>query len=187
MRLLPASVLAALCAASGGIVNLQPTDAAVSRVAGGSSGSSNGVGAAAQFLTPNSVVVTAAGDFAYIADAGNFVIRKLDIATATVTTLAAGVLGGGGCSDGVGPSSSSFTSLRSLALDGRPFGVTASVVHPGSTVTELVPNMAGRPAAESMQASEVAAVIALMAALPDETNLFEATILPIAQPFMGRG
>jgi len=76
---------------------------------------------------------------------------------------------------------------RSLALDGRPFGVTASVVHPGSTVTELVPNMAARPAAESMQASEVAAVIALMAALPDETNLFEATILPIAQPFMGRG
>lgn len=76
---------------------------------------------------------------------------------------------------------------RSLALDGRAFGVTASVVHPGSTVTELVPNMAGRPAAESMQASEVAAVVALMACLPDETNLFEATILPIAQPFFGRG
>ncbi|MFN3889453.1 MAG: SDR family oxidoreductase [Beijerinckiaceae bacterium] len=76
---------------------------------------------------------------------------------------------------------------RSLALDGRPFGITASVVHPGSTVTELVPNMSGRPAAESMQASEVASVVALMAALPDETNLLEATILPIAQPFLGRG
>ena len=76
---------------------------------------------------------------------------------------------------------------RSLALDGRPFGITASVVHPGATVTELVPNMAGRPAKDSMQASEVAAVVALMAALPDETNLLEATILPIAQPFLGRG
>jgi NAD(P)-dependent dehydrogenase (short-subunit alcohol dehydrogenase family) len=76
---------------------------------------------------------------------------------------------------------------RSLALDGRPFGITASVIHPGATVTELVPNMAGRPAKDSMQASEVAAVVALMAALPDETNLLEATILPIAQPFLGRG
>lgn len=76
---------------------------------------------------------------------------------------------------------------RSLALDGRPFGITASVIHPGSTVTELVPNMAGRPAADSMQASEVAAVVALMAALPDETNLLEATILPLAQPFLARG
>lgn len=76
---------------------------------------------------------------------------------------------------------------RSLALDGRAFGVTASVVHPGSTITELVPGMADRPAKDSMQADEVAAVIALMARLPDETNLFEATILPIAQPFFGRG
>ncbi|MDP2355310.1 MAG: SDR family oxidoreductase [Beijerinckiaceae bacterium] len=76
---------------------------------------------------------------------------------------------------------------RSLALDGRPFGITASVIHPGATITELVPNMAGRPAAESMQASEVAAVVALIAALPDETNLLEATILPIGQPFLGRG
>jgi NAD(P)-dependent dehydrogenase (short-subunit alcohol dehydrogenase family) len=76
---------------------------------------------------------------------------------------------------------------RSLALDGRPFGITASVVHPGATITELVPNMAARPAKDSMQASEVAAVVALMAALPDETNLLEATILPIAQPFLGRG
>ncbi|MBX9757362.1 MAG: SDR family oxidoreductase [Beijerinckiaceae bacterium] len=76
---------------------------------------------------------------------------------------------------------------RSLALDGRPHGITASIVHPGATITELVPNMAGRPAAHSMQASEVAAVVALMAALPDETNLLEATMLPIGQPFLGRG
>jgi NAD(P)-dependent dehydrogenase (short-subunit alcohol dehydrogenase family) len=76
---------------------------------------------------------------------------------------------------------------RSLALDGRPYGITASVVHPGSTVTELVPGMAGRPAAECMQADEVASVVTLMACLPRETNLLEATILPIDQPFLGRG
>lgn len=76
---------------------------------------------------------------------------------------------------------------RSLALDGREHGVTVSMIHPGSTATELVPGMADRPAVDTMQASEVAAVAVLMACLPDETNLFEATILPIAQPFLGRG
>jgi len=41
---------------------------------------------------------------------------------------------------------------RSLALDGREFGITASVVHPGATVSELAPNMAERPAAQMAQA-----------------------------------
>jgi len=76
---------------------------------------------------------------------------------------------------------------RSLALDGRPHGITASIIHPGSTATELVPNMHARPSAETMKAAEVAAVAVLTACLPDETNLLEATILPIAQPFLGRG
>jgi len=38
-----------------------------------------------------------------------------------------------------------------------------------------------------MKAAEVAAVATLVACLPDETNLLEATVLPIAQPFLGRG
>ncbi len=76
---------------------------------------------------------------------------------------------------------------RSLALDGRAFGVTASIVHPGATATELVAGMDKRPASVSMQASEIASIVALMASLPDATNLLEATVLPIAQPFLGRG
>ena len=76
---------------------------------------------------------------------------------------------------------------RSLALDGREFGITASVVHPGATVSELAPNMAERPAAQMAQAEEVAAVIVLMASMPDTTNMLDTTILPIAQPFLGRG
>ena len=76
---------------------------------------------------------------------------------------------------------------RSLALDGRAHGITASIIHPGSTATELVPDMHKRPAVETMQAAEVAAVAVLVASLPDETNLLETTVLPIAQPFLGRG
>lgn len=76
---------------------------------------------------------------------------------------------------------------RSLALDGREFGITASIVHPGATVSELAPNMADRPAEQMAQPEEVAAVVVLMASMPDTTNMLDTTILPIGQPFLGRG
>jgi len=78
---------------------------------------------------------------------------------------------------------------RSLALDGRPFGITASIVHPGSTASELVGDRAptGRPSEKTMEAEHVARLVATMAAVPDEINVLTATILPIAQPYLGRG
>lgn len=79
---------------------------------------------------------------------------------------------------------------RSLALDGRPFGITASIIHPGSTISELT----GRaeitnapPSDRLMDAEHVAELVALMAAVPDAINLLTATILPIGQPYLGRG
>ena len=76
---------------------------------------------------------------------------------------------------------------RALALDGREHGITASILHPGATITELVPGMEGRPPKDAMRASEIAAIACLMACLPDETNLIEALAFPIGQPFLGRG
>jgi NAD(P)-dependent dehydrogenase (short-subunit alcohol dehydrogenase family) len=76
---------------------------------------------------------------------------------------------------------------RSLALDGRDHGVTVSILHPGSTVTELVPGMDRNGPEQSMNPADVAAIATLMAALPDGTNFMEALALPIAQPFLGRG
>jgi NAD(P)-dependent dehydrogenase (short-subunit alcohol dehydrogenase family) len=76
---------------------------------------------------------------------------------------------------------------RSLALDGREDGICVSIVHPGSTKTELMPGMDDKPADQSMLADDVARTVVLMASLPDETNLLEATILPVRQPFLGRG
>jgi NAD(P)-dependent dehydrogenase (short-subunit alcohol dehydrogenase family) len=77
---------------------------------------------------------------------------------------------------------------HSLALDGRPFGITASILHPGVAESSL--GGAGRPPRppeQMMQASEVADVIHLMVSLPDATNLYSSTILPIGMPFLGRG
>jgi NAD(P)-dependent dehydrogenase (short-subunit alcohol dehydrogenase family) len=74
-----------------------------------------------------------------------------------------------------------------LALDGREFGITASILHPGATITELMPGMADRGPRDAMKAEEIAAIANLMACLPDETNLIEALAFPIGQPFLGRG
>jgi len=77
---------------------------------------------------------------------------------------------------------------HSLALDGRPHGITASIVHPGSTITELAGQSEDREASETtMAVRHVADLVALTAAVPDEVNVLTSTILPIAQPYLGRG
>jgi NAD(P)-dependent dehydrogenase (short-subunit alcohol dehydrogenase family) len=78
---------------------------------------------------------------------------------------------------------------RSLALDGRAHGITASIIHPGSTITELMGATTNNkvPSDKAMEARHVAELIAMMAAVPDEVNLLTATLLPIGQPYLGRG
>ena len=76
---------------------------------------------------------------------------------------------------------------HALAIDGREFGITASVLHPGATVSELVPNMATRASEKIMATEDMARIAVLMASMPDEANLFEALALPIGQPLLGRG
>ncbi len=76
---------------------------------------------------------------------------------------------------------------RSLALDGRQHGITAAIIHPGSTMSELVGGRSANPPELTMDASHVAELVATMAALPDEVNLLTATVLPIEQPYLGRG
>jgi NAD(P)-dependent dehydrogenase (short-subunit alcohol dehydrogenase family) len=82
-----------------------------------------------------------------------------------------------------------------LTMDGRKYGIVASVIHPGATLSSFTMRRgrtkAGPGAAPDdyvMAASDVAKVAVLMAALPPEVNLYEATILPNhMRSFIGRG
>ncbi|GGL79540.1 SDR family oxidoreductase [Wenxinia marina] len=76
---------------------------------------------------------------------------------------------------------------HSLALDGREHGIAVSTFHPGSTESNLVPGITDRPRPGSMKAEDVARLVVLMATLPADVNLYEATILPVSMPFLGRG
>ncbi|HEX7764187.1 MAG TPA: hypothetical protein VF433_11330, partial [Cellvibrio sp.] len=77
----------------------------------GSRGSTNGVGTAAMFSSP--IGIATDGTHLYVADTGNHKIRKVEIATSAVTTLA----GIGPSVDGTG-AAASFTRPQGITTDG---------------------------------------------------------------------
>ncbi|HLH87184.1 MAG TPA: SDR family oxidoreductase [Xanthobacteraceae bacterium] len=82
-----------------------------------------------------------------------------------------------------------------LTMDGRKHNIVASIIHPGATLSSFTSRRgrttAGpgeRPDDYVMAAADVARVAVLMASLPGEVNLYEATILPNhMRSFIGRG
>jgi NAD(P)-dependent dehydrogenase (short-subunit alcohol dehydrogenase family) len=74
------------------------------------------------------------------------------------------------------------------ALDGRPFGITASCLHPGNTENERRAQRATAADLEPMMScDELAETALLMATLPPHVNMLEAIVLPIDQLYVGRG
>jgi hypothetical protein len=80
----------------------------------GMSGTNDGASLSARFNGPKGLVCDGAGNL-YVADSGNYAIRKIEIASATVTTFV-GEAGTSGVDDGVG-SAARFESTVALALD----------------------------------------------------------------------
>ncbi len=77
---------------------------------------------------------------------------------------------------------------QATALDGRQFGIVASCLHPGNTRVERVTERSQAPGAEPfMEVEELAAAAVFMAAQPPHVNVLEAIVLPVTQPYIGRG
>lgn len=81
-----------------------------------------------------------------------------------------------------------------LTQDGRKYGIVSSIIHPGSTFSgfsagrRTAPGPGATPQEYSMDPADVARIAVLMATLPDEVNLYEATILPNQmRSFISRG
>jgi NAD(P)-dependent dehydrogenase (short-subunit alcohol dehydrogenase family) len=80
------------------------------------------------------------------------------------------------------------------ALEGREYGISACCLHPGNVRVEGSPEDAGAvsgiPGYSSepmMNPEEIAEVATLMASLPPHMNMLEAIVLPVKQPYLGRG
>lgn len=77
---------------------------------------------------------------------------------------------------------------RAMALDGRRFGIAVSILHPGNTESEIWPDQEKVRESEGlMPAAEVARAAVLMATLPADINMLDATVLPVSMPLLGRG
>lgn len=119
-------------------------DGTVSTLAGlaGQPGSADGAGAAARFSSPRAVALDAAGNL-YVADTGNFTIRR--IAPGGVVSTFAGAAGQSGAGTGAG-ALARFSEPTDLALDagGNLYVGDGSVVRK-ITPAGFVTNFAGLP------------------------------------------
>ncbi|MCM2357033.1 MAG: hypothetical protein NDI77_02710 [Geobacteraceae bacterium] len=86
----------------------------------GAIGSADGIGAAARFSHPSGI--TTDGTNLFVTDSYNRTVRKIEIATGAVTTLA-GTAGNSGSADGAG-AAASFSLLHGITTDGTNLYVT---------------------------------------------------------------
>ena len=73
------------------------------------------------------------------------------------------------------------------ALEGRPHGITASCLKPGNTYVERIQNRPDEPMEPMMDVDDLAKAAVLMATLPPNINMLDATVLPVGQLYVGRG
>lgn len=74
------------------------------------------------------------------------------------------------------------------ALEGREHNIAASCLNPGNTRVERMDERGAQNSGEpTMSVAELAQTAVWMALLPPHVNMLEATVLPVKQPFVGRG
>ncbi len=77
---------------------------------------------------------------------------------------------------------------NAVAIDGRPFGIICSCLHPGNVRVEWRAAVKSPMNEEPMMETETIARAALaMVTLPPDVNFLEAIVLPKDQPYLGRG
>lgn len=75
---------------------------------------------------------------------------------------------------------------HTTALEGRPYGITCGILHPGIT-GNLSQNAKKKNPDPMMSYEETAATAVYMACQPPDVNILEVIQLPREQPYLGRG
>jgi len=77
---------------------------------------------------------------------------------------------------------------KALALELRAYNIAVCCINPGNVMTDIWEKSPQVPEKEGVMAVEdLAELVVTMASLPDHVNLFESVILPVTQPYLGRG
>ena len=73
------------------------------------------------------------------------------------------------------------------ALEGREHGITCSCIHPGNVSVETLVEFQRQSKEPAMAVADLVPAIIAMASLPKDVNMLEAIVLPVEQPYIGRG
>ena len=77
---------------------------------------------------------------------------------------------------------------RALALDGREYGIAVSILHPGNVGTDIWKGREEIAEREGLVPLEDIAKLAItMLSMSPNVNILGSVILPITQPYLGRG
>ena len=77
---------------------------------------------------------------------------------------------------------------RSMAVDGREHGIAVSVLQPGNVDTAIWSGREDLKKREGvMSPDDIARIAVTMLSLPANMNMFEALVLPLTMPMLGRG
>ncbi len=77
---------------------------------------------------------------------------------------------------------------KALALELRPYNIAVCALHPGNVMTDIWEKTPQVPEQEGViEVEDLADVVVTIATLPDNVNLFESIVLPVSQPYLGRG
>jgi len=77
---------------------------------------------------------------------------------------------------------------QATAIDGRPFGIACSCLHPGNVEVERRQESDAKSDREPMMSTETIVEAALaMLSVPPHVNFLEAIVLPTDQLYLGRG
>ena len=77
---------------------------------------------------------------------------------------------------------------KALALELRAYNIAVCCVNPGNVMTDIWEQSPQVPEQEGVMAvDDLAELVVTIATLPEHVNLFESIILPVSQPYLGRG
>ncbi|MCP5144128.1 MAG: SDR family oxidoreductase [Gammaproteobacteria bacterium] len=77
---------------------------------------------------------------------------------------------------------------HALAIEGRPMGITVTMLSPGNTATGFpVPGAKTGNPEPVMNAADVARMAVTIATMPDDLLVVEAMMMPLQMPLLGRG
>lgn len=76
---------------------------------------------------------------------------------------------------------------KQICLDGRDDCITASTIHPGQTRSMLAPGSTDKVTENFIEPEMLGEFVVYMCSLPAELTVLDTVILPVRNPFLGRG